>query len=49
MKEGRGVTMGRMSHMAITNTPEEMLDSSMNWRFLARVGVKCCVRDIVVF
>ena len=35
------------SHMAIINAPEEMLDNSMKRRFLARVGVEYCVRDVV--
>ena len=33
--------------MAIINAPEEMLDSSMKRRFLGRVGVEYCVRDVV--
>ena len=45
--EGRRSDNGRASHMAIINAPEEMLDNSMKRRFLGRVGVEYCVRDVV--
>ena len=44
--EGRRSDNGRISHMAVINAPE-VLDNSMKRRFLARVGVQCCVRDVV--
>ena len=33
--------------MVIINAPEEILDDSMNRRYLARVGVDFCVRNVV--